>query len=110
MSDNKNNLINDLEDSIKKSLRNLGYLFPSTEDEVETFEKTNKIERVPEEFSSASELVTKSKHIELSKTLKINVDNYSTNLARAARKGNSIPEDVLKKMKEDRDRTEDDEK
>ena len=61
MSDKNETLKNDFEDSFEKSLKSLGYLFPSTEDEVEAFEKNNKIEDIPDNYCNASMLVSKSK-------------------------------------------------
>ena len=106
MTDKNNTLKNEFEDSLEKSLKSLGYLFPSTEDEVVAFEKNNKIEEIPDNYCNASILVSKSKHTSISKKLDIRTNKSSENLARAARKGNDIPEDILKKMKADRDQAE----
>jgi len=106
MSDKNETLKNDFEDSFEKSLKSLGYLFPSTEDEVEAFEKNNKIEDIPDNYCNASMLVSKSKQKSISKKLDIKTNKSSENLARAARKGNDIPEEILKKMKSDRDEAE----
>jgi len=106
MSDKNETLKNDFEDSFEKSLKSLGYLFPTTEDEVEAFEKNNKIEEVPDNYSSASNLLSKSKQTSISRKLDLKTNNSIENLARAARKGSDIPEDILKKMKSDRDEAE----
>lgn len=106
MTDKNNTLKNDFEDSFKKSLKSLGHLFPTTEDEVESFEENNEIKEVPENYLSASELLTKSKKTTINR-LEQNVGNKSSkNLAMAARKGGNIPVNILKKMKSDRDKTE----
>jgi hypothetical protein len=106
MTDKNETLKNDFEDSFEKSLKSLGYLFPSTQDEVEAFEKNNKIEEVPDNYSDASNLISKSKQTSISKKLDISINKSSENLARAARKGIDIPEDILKKKKSDRDEAE----
>jgi len=106
MTDINDTLKNDFEDSFEKSLKSLGYLFPSTEDEVEAFEKNNKIEEIPDHFSSASTLISKSKHTSINKKINIRVNKSSENLARAARNGNNISEDIIKKMKLDRNQAE----
>jgi len=106
MSDINDTLKNNFEDSLEKSLKSLGYLFPSTEDEVEAFEKNNKIEEVPVHFSSASTLLSKSKHTSINKKIKTAANKSSENLARAARNGNNISEDIIKKMKSDRNHAE----
>jgi hypothetical protein len=106
MTDKKNTLKNDFEDSFKKSLKSLGYLFPTSEDEVDSFEENNKIEEVPENYCSASELLLKSKQTSINKKAQLGINKSSENLAMAARKGGDISEDILKKMKSDRDKTE----
>jgi hypothetical protein len=106
MTDKNDTLKNDSEDSFEKSLKSLGYLFPSTEDEVEAFEKNNEIEQIPENFSTASELLLRSKYSSVSKKINISTNKSSENLARAARKGSDISEDIIKKMKSDRDEAE----
>ncbi len=110
MADKRDTLKNDFEDSFEKSLKSLGYLFPSTEDEVKAFEKKNKIEEVPDNYSNASMLISKSKQTIIRKIVNIDANKSSENLARVARKGINIPEDILKKMKLDRDDAEHDKK
>jgi len=106
MTDKKNTLNSDFEDSFKKSLKSLGYLFPTSEDEVDSFVENNKIEEVPENYCSASELLSKSKQTSISKNTQFGVNNSTENLAIAARKGGDISADILKKMKSDRDKAE----
>lgn len=106
MPDHKNTLKNDFEDSFEKSLKSLGYLFPTTEDEVIAFEKSNDIESIPESFCTASKLLSKSKYTIDIKKLNISTNKSSESLARAARKGNHISEEILRKMKFDRDQAE----
>jgi len=110
MTDKKNTLKNDFEDSFKKSLKSLGYLFPTTEDEVDSFEANNKIEEVPENFLSASELLSTSKQTFINKKTQLEFNKSTENLAMAARKGENISEEILKKMKLDRDKAENGEK
>ncbi len=110
MTDKKNTLKNNFEDSFKKSLKSLGYLFPTTEDEVVSFEENNKIEEVPENYLSASELLSKSKQTSINKKVQLDVNKSTEDLAMAARKGGNISEEILKKMKSDRDKVENDEK
>jgi len=106
MTDKKNTLKNDFEDSFKKSLKSLGYLFPTSEDEVDSFEENNKIEDVPENYCSALELLSKSKQTSIDKKIQLGANKSIDNLARAARKGRDISEDILNKMKSDRDKAE----
>jgi hypothetical protein len=100
-------LNNDFEDSLEKSLKSLGYLFPTTEDEVESFEENNMIEKTPQSYCSASELLEKGKLSSAVNTIKcLNLNSSVENLAIAARNGAVISDDILKKMKSDRDRAE----
>jgi len=110
MTEKNNTLKNDFEDSFKKSLKSLGYLFPTTENEVEAFEKNNEIKEVPENYLSASELLTKSKQSSINKITQIGANKSTENLAIAARKGGVIPKDILKKMRSDRNKAENGEK
>lgn len=110
MTDKKNTLKNDFEDSFKKSLKSLGYLFPTSEDEVDSFEGNNKIKEVPENYCNASELLSNLKITSVEKKQQIGVSRSGENLARAARKGGNFSEDILIKMKSDREKAENDEK
>ncbi len=110
MNDNNDTSKNSFEDYLEKSLKVLGYLFPTTEDEVDSFEAQNKIEEVPLNYSSSSKLLAKSKHKIIERKPQLSTNKSFENLARAARKGGDIPEDILKKMKSDRDKTENGEK
>lgn len=106
MTNKKNTLESDFEYSFKKSLKSIGYLFPTSEDEVVSFEENNKIEKVPENYCSASELLSKPKQILINKKTQLEVNKSTENLARAARNGGNFSEDILKKMKLDRDNAE----
>ncbi len=110
MSDKKNTLKNDFENSFKKSLRSLGLLFPTSEDEVDAFEANNKIEEVPENYLSAYDLLSKPKQTFIVEKTKIEFNKTTENLAMAARKGKNISEEILKKMKLERDKAENDQK
>lgn len=106
MIDKKNIFENDFEDSFEKSLKSLGYLFPSTENEIESFELNNKLEEIPENYCNPIDLISKSK-IQLPNIKNIIDFNKSIdNLARAARNGSEIPNDIINKMKSDRDKAE----
>lgn len=111
MTDKNLKLKDDFEDSFEKSLKSLGYLFPTTENEVKYFEENNIIEETPQSYCSASKLLGKGEgsfSVKLSKQVNLNIP--LENLARAARNGAGISEDVLKKMKLDRDKAENDPK
>ncbi|NVO10732.1 MAG: hypothetical protein HXX16_12265 [Bacteroidales bacterium] len=110
MSDKKNISGNDFEDSFEKSLKSLGYLFPSTEDEVDSFEENNKMEEIPEIYCNPIDLLSKSKsHLPNFKNT-IDFNKSMDNLARAARNGGEISDVIINKMKSDRDKSENGEK
>lgn len=109
MTDKKNIFENDFEDSFEKSLKSLGYLFPSTENEVDLFEGNNNLEEIPEKYFNPIDLLSKSKYHLPNTKLIIDFDNSVDNLARAARNGSEIPYDIINKMKSDRDKAENEE-
>lgn len=103
-------LKNDFEDSFEKSLKSLGYLFPTSEDEVDSFEAKNKLEETPESYCSSIDLLSTAKHTITNPRVHLENNKTIDNLAWAARNGGDIPEDILKKMKSDRDKAENGEK
>ncbi len=103
-------LRNDFEDSFEKSLKSLGYLFPTSEDEVDSFEAKNKLEETPENYCSAIDLLSKAKHSLPNPRTHLENNKSIDHLARAARNGGDIPKDILKKMESDRDKAENGEK
>lgn len=103
-------LKNDFEDSFEKSLRSIGCHFPTSENEVDSFEAKNKLEEAPENYCNAIELLSKAKHTLNSIKPHLELNKSIDNLARAARNGGDIPDDILKKMKADRYKAENGEK
>lgn len=103
-------LKNSFEDSFEKSLKFVGYLFPTSEAEVDSFEAKNKLEEPPENYCSAIDLLSKAKHTLTNPKSHLEMNKSIDNLARAARKGGDIPEDILKKMKAAREKAENGEK
>ena len=110
MTDMNDTLINDLEDSFEKSLKSLGYLFPTSENEVDSFESKNKLEETPEDYCSAIDLLSKAKHSLPKPRTHLDTNKSIDNLARAARNGGDISKNILKKMETDRDKAENGEK
>ena len=104
MTKKTNNPNNDFEQSLKKSLKSLGYMFPTTDDQVDFFERTNVLEKMPETFPGSDEIINRTKVISIIPKQNESGNPVIENLARAARKGNSIPANILKKMQEDRDK------
>lgn len=110
MTDKENISESNFEDSIEESLKSLGYLFPSTEDELTTFERNNKLEEIPERYCSPIDILLKPKNHLPKINNTIDLNNSAENLSRAARKGGEIPDDIISKMKSDRKKSEDGEK
>ena len=97
---------NDFENFLRKSLKSNGYLFPTTDDEVDNFESSNDIEKAPDKFNNMSELLKKGR-IERVKPIVQNTSGKTIdNLAMAARKGEGISKEILEQMKKDRDESE----
>jgi len=89
------------EKMIQKAFRKGGFLFPETPEEVAEFEKKfgNTDILLPEELREPSFLKVKS-----TAQAKKKLSEPAENLAMAAREGSQLPDDVLKKMKEHRDK------
>lgn len=89
------------EKTVQKAFRKGGFLFPETLEEVADFEKrfgtTDII--LPEELHEPSFINSKR-----SAPAKKKLSEPTENLAMAAREGSQLPEEVLKKMKEHRDK------
>lgn len=87
---------------IQIALRTGGFLFPETPEEVIEFEKQfgNTDLVLPEDLNKPSFLNPKISTLIKKKRLTAN-----ENLAMAARKGSQLPEQILKRMKEHRDKT-----
>jgi hypothetical protein len=87
------------EEMIEKALREGGFLFPETPEEVAEFEKkfgsTDVI--LPEDLRQAP-------HPKKNRVVKLNKQEKQQNLAMAAREGSQLPEEIQKKMKEDREK------
>ena len=86
---------------IQKAFRKGGFLFPETPEEVAEFEKRfgNTDIILPDELREPTFLTSKR-----STSAKKKLSEKSENLAMAAREGSQLPDEVLKKMKEDRDK------
>lgn len=109
MTDKNLKLNSDFEDSLKKSLKSLGYMFPTCDEEIIAFEKNNRIEGTPPDYPDARELLQAGKRFPREKGTIVDLSGTVENLGRAARKGTTIPDEIAKKMRADRDRAENDE-
>jgi hypothetical protein len=89
------------EKMIQKAFRTGNFLFPETPEEVAAFDKKfgNTDIILPEELREPTFLNNKR-----TSTVKKKLSATTENLAMAAREGSKLPEDILKKMKEHRDK------
>ena len=93
---NKNNFEQDLYSILKR----YGYLFPTTEEEVERFEKlhgSTDIE-MPEKFKSPDNIISSLK----SGSGKSSEEEIEKSYSMAARGGKKLSPDILKQMRKDR--------
>lgn len=89
--------------NLAKVLRRTGFHLPVNEDEVEFFEKNVycKSEK-PIHWENPLEILKKGKVSNVNLTLQGGDTNTTNNLSMAAREGNSISNNVRKKMNDDR--------
>jgi hypothetical protein len=93
----------EFEHYVNRKLKSLGYIFPETDEQMAIFEKRVGNHPLPEEFHSP-EFVFKNERKVISFSLKPEVNETAEkNWAIAAREGKNIPDDILDKMKTDRE-------
>ncbi len=105
-NDKKIYMENDFEKVFVKSLKSYGYLFPTTDEEVEAFENEHDINsiKLPKSLQNPSEILKKGRANTITKKEAQIIDlNTAESMRMAARKGEDIPEDVMKKMIKDRE-------
>ncbi len=114
MSNNNQNNKQELNEDIFNILKMAGFLFPETPSEVEQIELELKqcTIKLPESISDASKafdlICNSSDDIPLKIKPNIsNSDNTLRNLARAAREGGDISDELAKRMQEDRKKARD---
>ena len=98
------------EKKLNKSLKAHGCLFPENEEQLGSFLDEIKDITVPYEITDAVDEF-KFERKTLSKSISFDSNNHTTNnLAQAARKGEDIPEEIKKKMQQDRENSKKSEK
>jgi hypothetical protein len=105
--ENKAKIYNeDFEGYLGNALKSYGYLFPTTDDQMFCFEENLEEFPLPKEFESPDFVFEKMEKKSLKKRYII-PDNSEAerNWAMAARGGKDIPEDILLKMKKDKEET-----
>lgn len=93
----------DFEVYLDNALKSYGYLFPLTDEQMSVFEKNLEEIPLPEEFESP-DFIFEGKARTLTQTIKV-IDNSEgeRNWAFAARDGKEISEEILIKMKKDKE-------
>lgn len=100
---------NDFEQVFVKSLKSYGYLFPTTDEEVEAFENENDINsiKLPKSLQNPSEILKKGRANAITKKEVQIIDlNTTESMKMAARKGEDIPDNIMNKMDKDRENAE----
>lgn len=89
---------------LENALKSYGYLFPTTDNQMSCFEKNLEEFPLPKEFESPDFIFTKKEKKKIKKTITI-PDNTEAerNWALAARDGKDISDDILLKMKKDKE-------
>lgn len=87
-----------------KALRRFGFVFPTTREELESFEKELAKEKVelPSHLQDPFEVLRRGESVSLNSMGDYSNKSIEENLARAAREGGEIPDDVAERMKKDR--------
>ena len=88
-------------DKLRNELFKIGHILPETDEEINEFDKIIKkkeLPKLPEIFSSPSELIKEGRPI--IKTLNPIINNEA--MARVAREGKEIPPNIIEQMKIDR--------
>lgn len=103
MNSDINNIDDLFDDSLSKSLTQLGFLFPKTIADFKRIEQHIKNNRIPQPDRLKDPYVFLNKHLFKGGIQGNENDlNYSENLAQAAREGKEMTDEVKKKMLEDK--------
>lgn len=104
MNDEINNMKDLLDDDIHKSLSKLGFLFPKSVDDFNKLEfeiKKNPIAQ-PDRLKDPFHFLGQRSYYIAGQKIETEEFDYPQNLAQAAREGKDIPEDIKRKMAEDK--------
>lgn len=93
----------DFEAYLDNALKSYGYLFPLTDEQMSVFEENMENIPLPENLESAKCIFEGKKRKMPPVTVIINNTEGERNWAIAAREGKEIPEDILAKMKKDKE-------
>jgi hypothetical protein len=94
-----------IENAFVKSLRQHGFLFPATQTDLEAIKNKKEIGEVPlpSDLENPMQIIERGKIKSISSGDFPDNSEVEENLARAAREGKDIPDDVKNQMKKDKD-------
>lgn len=93
----------DFEAYLENALKSYGYLFPTTDEQMSIFEENMEDIPLPEELESPDFVFENKKRVSKKTAIVIDNSEGERNWALAARDGKDIPEDMLAKMKKDKE-------
>lgn len=93
----------DFETYLENALKSYGYLFPTTDKQMSIFEENMENISLPEELESPDFVFENRKQTFKQTTFVIDNTDGERNWAMAAREGKEIPENILAKMKKDKE-------
>lgn len=93
----------DFDAYLENALKSYGYLFPTTDEQMSIFEENIEGSPLPKEFESPDFVFENKKQIFKQKLIVIDNSEGERNWALAAREGKDISEDILEKMKKDKE-------
>ena len=93
----------DFEAYFENALRSHGYLFPTTDEQMSVFEESIDYIPLPKELESPDFVFEDKKQTLKKRVIAIDNSEGERNWALAAREGKDIPEDMLAKMKRDKE-------
>lgn len=98
----------DQEKAFYKALRSYGYIFPETDEELQNFEiSISKMKfNIPDKFNNPLKILNAGKIEKVDEFSSFYDEEIEENLAQAARKGTSIPDEVWIQMEKDRKKAE----
>lgn len=98
------NIYHNEEKTLYKSLKNYGYIFPESEEELKlSEERISMMEfEVPDKLNNALEILKIGRIEKVSEFHSFYDGEIEENLAQAAREGSNIPDDVWEEMEKDR--------
>ena len=103
------NIYSNEEEILYKALKNYGYAFPESKEELKLAEQMiSKMEfEIPDKLNDPLEILKVGRIEKVSEFHSFYDAEIEENLAQAAREGSNIPDDVWEQMEEDRKKNED---